>query len=92
MEHPPIYGPEFYFEGYAVGLFIGGSPHTSGRHQYEPYRGPGHYELQTSLSGNGKPRCFYDTDSVRVAFTVCNCPEYGILELQEFEESPLNPA
>jgi hypothetical protein len=50
--------PEFYFGGMAVGYFVGGDgPRSAGSYRYEPYRGPGHYEMQTLLHEGGTPRC-----------------------------------
>jgi hypothetical protein len=88
---PPTYGPEFVFEDNAVGSFLGAhAPRTPGRHRYEPFRGLAHFDMQTVLRNGGMPRCSYDTEGFRVTFTMTDCPEYGILDLQEFEESPLN--
>lgn len=87
------YGPEFYCDGLAVGLFLGvDGPRSSGRHSYEPYRGPGHYEMQSLLRAGGSPRCYYEAEGQRVAFTVAGCPEYGVLELRDFESTPLGTA
>jgi hypothetical protein len=79
---------EFKFDGMAVGFF-GGAEHPSapGRYKYIPYRGPGHYEVQTRLRSGRKPRCYYDRDGVRVSFVVGECPEYGVLELGDFQSS-----
>lgn len=78
---------DFYFEDMAVGIFAE-IPRVSGRFRYEPYRGPGHYEMQTLLRSGGYPRCYYDSGDVRVIFTVRNCPEYGVLELGDFVTVP----
>jgi hypothetical protein len=78
--------PDFFFDGTEVGYFRGGAfPQSAGRYQYEPYRGPGHYEMQTRLEAGGSPRCYYDIDGFRTKFTVRACPEYGVLELCDFE-------
>jgi hypothetical protein len=88
-----IYGPEFYFDGMAVGLFLGADgPTAPGRHGYEPYRGSGHYEMQTLRRAGGSPRCYYEAPGERVAFTVQGCPEYGVLELSDFERTPIGTA
>ena len=79
---------DFMFEGMEVGVFEGvDSPRSPGRYRYEPYRGPGHYEMQTRRRSGESPRCYYDRDGVRVSFTVRDCPEYGVLELCDFESS-----
>jgi hypothetical protein len=72
------------FNGRAVGLF-GQFPSAPGRYRYEPYRGLGHYEMQKLLHAGGAARCHYDVGERRVAFTVKQCPEYGVLELDEFQ-------
>jgi hypothetical protein len=78
----------FMFDGMAVSIFEGADyPRASGRYRYEPYRGPGHYEMQVRLRSGESPRCCYDCDGVRVSFTVRNCPEYGVLELCNFEST-----
>jgi hypothetical protein len=85
--------PDFYFGGTKVGHFRGGAfPQSAGCYQYEPYRGPGHYEMQVSLSAGGGPRCYYEIDGVRTTFVVRACPDYGVLELCNFESSPTNAA
>jgi hypothetical protein len=84
--------PDFYFDGTAVGYFRGGAfPQSAGRYHYEPYRGPGHYEMQESLGAGGSPRCYYETGGVRTTFVVRACPEYGVIELCNFESSPPTP-
>jgi hypothetical protein len=85
--------PEFYFDGMAVGYFVGSDgPRTSGSHRYEPHRGPGHYEMQTLLRVGGLPRYSYVDEGKRVEFTVKGCPEYGILDLCDFECDPQEPS
>ena len=81
--------PEFFFDGMAVGYFEEAeSPRSAGLYRYMPYRGPGHYEMQTLSQGGGLPRCYYEADGIRVSFTVRGCPEYGVLELSDFDTSP----
>lgn len=88
-----FYGPEFFYDGSAVGLFLGADgPRSPGSHAYEPYRGPGHYELQSLLRDGGSPRCYYEAEGRRVSFTVASSPEHGVLELRDFEFSPLGTA
>ena len=84
---------EFFFEGMPVGYFEGSEyPRSPGRYRYVPYRGPGHYEMQTQLRASGCPRCYYEVDGTLVSFAVLNCPEPGVLELSDFEESQPNTA
>jgi len=77
---------DFMFEGMEVGIFQE-LPRSPGRFPYEPYRGPGHYEMLRRLSAGEKPRCYFDSDGVRVSFTVQSCPAYGVLDLYDFESS-----
>jgi len=77
---------EFSFNGREVGYFTDGEfPKAPGRYRYEPYRGPGHYQMQTLRHSGGTPRCSYDDGKQRVLFTVLDCPVYGVLELADFE-------
>jgi hypothetical protein len=79
---------DFLFDGMEVGIFRDADfPSSPGRYRYEPYRGPGHYEMQTKLRAGEQPRCYYDRDGFRVSFTVSSCPEHGILELYDFDSS-----
>lgn len=73
-----------------VGLFKAGvAPIAEGTYAYEPYRGPGHYEMQAELKRSGAARCFYLVGNLRVSFFVCACPEYGVLQLAAFQrEAP----
>lgn len=57
MSEPLGYGPEFDFDGMAVGVFIGRGPETPGPAEYMPYRGPGHYDLQQALCEGRIARC-----------------------------------
>jgi hypothetical protein len=77
---------EFFFEGKPVGCFEEEAfPSLAGRYRYEPYRGNGHYTLMTSIRTCGSQRCYYVRDRKDYYFTVLSCPEYGILELTEFD-------
>jgi hypothetical protein len=77
---------EFMFKGMPVGFFEGSEyPRRSGRYRYMQYRGPGHYQMQTERREKGRVRCYYGVGSEHVSFAVLDCPEYGILELAEFE-------
>jgi hypothetical protein len=48
---------EFTLDGMPVGVFVASAPHGAGEYRYEPYRGPGHYEMQERLRQNGSARC-----------------------------------
>jgi hypothetical protein len=77
---------EFSYEGMPVGYFEEeGYPAAPGRYRYMPYRGPGHYEMQAALGAGARPRCTFSTNGRDVSFTVIDCPEYGVLELGEFD-------
>jgi hypothetical protein len=83
------YGPEFSYEGMPVGLFKAGAlPMADGSYGYEPYRGPGHLEMQEHLKATGSARCSYVAENQRVSFTVCACPKYGVLQLTAFKREP----
>jgi hypothetical protein len=80
---------EFMFEDMPVGYFQESEfPATDGSYHYMPYRGPGHYRLGLRLQETGRAQCCYDVGSERVLFVVRRCPEYGVLELIEFERKP----
>ena len=77
---------EFLFDGLPVGVFEEPEfPKCDGRYHYMPYRGPGHYEMQTALQKSGSARCSYKDADGRTSFTVMSCPAYGILELSGFK-------
>jgi hypothetical protein len=78
---------EFMMEnGNVVGSFRGDVyPNSAGEYQYEPYRGPGHFELQTHLKSGPAPRCYYAQNGKKISFTVVGCAEYGTLELRDFK-------
>ena len=80
---------EFVFEEKGpVGVFEERDhPRSPGRYRYMPFRGLGHLSMQKHLRAGGNPRCYYDIGDVRVSFTVRDCPEYGVLELEKFEVS-----
>lgn len=76
---------EFSYKGMPVGCFEEDRyPMAPGRYRYEPYRGPGHYEMQTVWRAGGKPRCSFQVDGRRASFAVVGCPQHGVLELTEF--------
>jgi hypothetical protein len=76
----------FMFEGMPVGIFMEAEwPREDGRYRYMPYRGLGHYRMQTRRREKGSARCYFDDGRERVCFTVADCPEYGVLVLVDFE-------
>jgi hypothetical protein len=82
---------DFFYNGMEVGYFEGAAyPRKNGKYRYMPYRGPGHYEMQTERRAGGSPRCYYDLMKERVLFTILDCPEYGILQLTDFEITNIN--
>jgi hypothetical protein len=87
-----VYGPEFRYNGEGVGLFSHGiRPCCDGDYDYEPYRGPGHYEMQLALESGATPRCCYSDGDQRVWFDVLECPSYGVLTLARFERKDGDP-
>lgn len=77
---------DFSFEELVVGRFMeNGHPRRDGRFSYMPYRSVGHYAMQVELKRSGSARCSYAVGDEWVGFTVRGCPEYGVLELAEFE-------
>jgi hypothetical protein len=83
------YGAEFDFESNPVGLFRDQAfPIEPGEYAYEPYRGPGHYEMQTALGSGTEVICMYMLNGQRVSFQVLSCPRYGILNLSGFQIEP----
>lgn len=80
---------DFYFDGMEVGYFEQDDyPTTDGKYRYMPYRGRGHYEMQTSLERGDEARCSYDAGGQHVTFVVRKCPEHGVLVLSDFASSP----
>ena len=79
---------EFFYDGMEVGYFEESEyPQKNGKYRYMPYRGAGHYEMQTAIDNSTFPRCYLDEGQERVFFTVLDCPEYGVLELATFERT-----
>jgi len=79
----------FYFAGMPVGCLVQSDyPMTDGQYRYMPYRGLGHYQMQTSLQRGDEVRCSYDAGGRHVTFAVRECPEYGALVLADFTNSP----
>jgi hypothetical protein len=86
-------GAEFDYESNPVGLFLDRMfPIEPGDYAYEPYRGPGHYDMQTALRGGAEVICEYTSNDQRVSFRVVSCPRYGVLTLSGFEIEPLMSA
>lgn len=79
---------EFSYEGMPVGCFEEDRyPITPGRYRYVPYRGPGHFAMQTARRAGAQPRCTFEAAGHVVSFTVVDCPEYGVLELTGFDDN-----
>ena len=77
---------QFSYKGMPVGSFeLESYPTAPGRYRYMPYRGPGHYELQTALRTGAQPHCTFQARGRAVSFVVVDCPEYGVLEVAEFD-------
>ncbi len=83
----PFINLEFFFEENAVGIFEDFKyPSKDGEYQYEPYRGPGHYEMWKTIKKRGFANCFYANDSEIVFFNVESAEQYGKLVLSEFRK------
>jgi hypothetical protein len=69
----------------SVGRFAPSVPSAGapGLYRYnEPYRGPGHYDLQQRLGRGEAVRCrLANVDGTVVRFIVCGCPEHGVLNV-----------
>jgi len=86
MHPPPL---SFDFCGQPVGCFDDGVvPRTDGLYRYQPYRGPGHLNMQRQLKDSGSATCHYRDACSQVSFVVRACPEYGMLELCSFSTLP----
>jgi hypothetical protein len=89
----PVYGPEFFFEGELVGLFIGADgPRTPGAHCFEPSFGSDHTKMMDLLSENGSPQGNYEGSGERISFTVKGRPDSDALELDDFKITRLENA
>jgi hypothetical protein len=75
---------EFNFGTLPVGYFKDEVPTAEGRVRYEPYRGPGHYQMGIALREGKHPRCSYEAGGSIVNFDVIGRPEFGVLELGNF--------
>jgi hypothetical protein len=84
------YDGEFDFESSAVGVFRDPFPIEPGEYVYDPYRGPGHYDMQMALRSGAEVICKYMLNGQRVSFRVLSCPRYGVLNLSGFQiEMPM---
>lgn len=76
---------DFFYERNEVGSFQGPSfPRSDGPVRYEPYRGPGHYDMQQALRSQGVARCYFIDGAERISFTARSTGAYGQLDLSEF--------
>jgi hypothetical protein len=77
---------DFHFKGVPIGRFETATyPTKPGSYPYLPYHEGGHDLMQVRLQLYGRARCYYDTETARVFFSVVANPEYGRVELTEFE-------
>ncbi|HET7765853.1 MAG TPA: hypothetical protein VFK92_12255 [Burkholderiales bacterium] len=75
-------GATFHFQGAPVGAFNAEAlPREDGDHEYEPYRGPGHLQMQETLRAGKQASCYYVHEDEKILFTVIACPTYGVLTL-----------
>jgi hypothetical protein len=89
----PVHGPEFFFEGEPVGLFIGAEgPRTPGSHDFEPLAGPGYFKAMDLLQKGGTPRCEYRGSGERVSLIIQGRPYSDVLDLGDFEITRLADA
>lgn len=78
---------KFSFNGMRVGLFNAADPPTGpGRYRYIPYRSGGHYLMHEALARGMRPRCTIIANGRLVSLAVVGFPEYGVLELAEFQQ------
>lgn len=75
---------EFFYDETPVGLLLDSPlPAAPSRWRYEPYRGPGHYELGTRLDAGQQAWCSYVSGDRMVRFLVTEIPSYGVLQVVE---------
>jgi len=68
----------------AVGLLLDSPlPPAPALWRYEPYRGPGHYELGTQLNTGQQAWCSYVPGDRMISFLVTEIPSYGVLKVLE---------
>jgi hypothetical protein len=82
LERPKDRRNEFHFNGHAVGVFATDIPPLcDGEYSYEPYRGPGHFDMQQTISTNSVAACQCFDGRAKIRFDVLGCPRYGVVEL-----------
>lgn len=75
---------EFFYDEMAVGLLLDSPlPAAPSRWRYEPYRGPGHYELGTRLDAGQQAWCSYVSGDRMVRFLVTGISTHGVLQVVE---------
>ena len=80
--------PIFFFDDVVVGQFSTGVyPSQDGEVHYQPFRGPGHMQLQTALKAAGAVACYFKRQDQKVVFRVLGCPRYGVLSIAGLSES-----
>jgi hypothetical protein len=82
----PFKSLEFFFEENEVGIFETFKYPTDGNYKYEPYRGPGHYEMWKIIKEKGFAVCYYANGNEKISFKVEDSGEYGKLILSEFRK------
>jgi hypothetical protein len=81
---------EFFFRGYPAGKFLDEwHPDKPGILKYEPYRGPGHFDMQEELKKTGFAQCYCDTEQGRHFFEVRKDTKIGSLAISKFSLSKL---
>jgi hypothetical protein len=76
--------PVFFFTDALVGQFSSGTyPECDGDIRYAPFRGPGHFKMQTALKKTGGAECYFKRGEKSISFRVVECPSYGILRIRE---------
>ena len=53
-------------------------PDEDGSYKYQPFRGIGHYEMETQLESGMSAKCYVRTSK----FIVKNIPEYGVIQIE----------
>jgi hypothetical protein len=74
------------FDGGAAGEFRTWRwPQRDGVYTYMPYRSVSHLRMHERLQQTGSARCHYVRDGRHVWFSVIGFPDYGRLQLAQFE-------
>jgi hypothetical protein len=61
----------FYYNDQPVGAFKPGiTPTSPGTYEYEPFRGPGHYEMVIAVKKGDCPQCCFHHQGHHVTFKV----------------------